>query len=71
MIDWNDIENIHIARRHTCPVCGKQHYIGRDTEREAWDCVVHTPQHLWIAQCKYCGGLIEVRAKEDDSSRTD
>lgn len=66
MIDWNDLDNIHIARRHDCHVCGKTHYIGRDEERNAWECIAHTAQHIYIAQCKYCGGLIKVRAREDD-----
>ena len=67
MIDWNDLDNIHIARRHPCPVCGKIHYIGRSEEQNAWECIAYTAQHIYIAQCKMCGGLITVRAREDET----
>ena len=65
MIDWNDHDSIHIARRHTCPVCGRQKYIGRDEEVNAWECIVYTPQHLYITHCGHCGGGILVKARED------
>lgn len=56
-------QNCRIARRHPCPVCGRIHYIGRDEERNAWECITETAQGIYIAQCRYCGGLIEVRPR--------
>lgn len=66
MIDWNNLETVHIKRRHACPVCGRVHYIGRDEEQNAWECIARTAQHLYIAQCKWCGGLIEIHAEGDE-----
>lgn len=52
-------QNCRISRRHPCPVCGRIHYIGRDEERNAWECITET------SQCRYCGGLITITARED------
>lgn len=65
-IDWSNKDAIRIARRHHCPVCGRIHYIGRDEERNAWECITDTAQHLYIAQCRWCGGLIEIHARGDE-----
>lgn len=56
-------QNCHIPRRHVCPVCGKVHYIGRDEELNAWECITGTSQGFYIAQCESCGGLIVVNAR--------
>lgn len=56
---------VTIARGHDCPVCGKLHLIGNQEERNAWDCIANTSQGIYIAQCEYCGGLIEIKGKND------
>ena len=71
MIDWNDLDSIKIARRHDCPVCGRTHYIGKYEELSTWECIVYTAQHMKIAQCKYCGGLIEIYARGDERGKNE
>ena len=62
-------ENCRIARRHPCPVCGRIHYIGRDEERNAWECITETSQGFYIAQCKHCGGLITITARGEEANK--
>ncbi len=66
MIDYNDLDSIRIARRHKCPICGEIYYIGKNEEQNAWECIVYTARHLYIAQCGRCGGLIAIKAKGEE-----
>ena len=65
-LTYEEKQNCRIARRHSCPVCGREHYLGKDEEVNAWECITETSQGFYIAQCGHCGGLITITARGEE-----
>ena len=59
-------KNCRIPRKHKCKYCGRIHYIGRDEELQAWECITNTSHGFYITQCDYCGALMIVNARGED-----